>query len=217
MRERIEVLGAVEIPGIRSEPFHIESLLALGQLERAREILARLEARGRAFPRLWITVTLPRARALVAAGEGDLASAVREMASADSSAALLLPFERGCNLLVYGRLLRRAKQRGAAAGALSDALAIFEQLGAPTWSAEARSELDRIGLRRAPQDLTATERRVVELAACGMTNREVAAALFMSPKTVEANLTRAYGKLGISSRAELGARAKEMGLTLSQT
>ena len=47
-----------------------------------------------------------------------------------------------------------------------------------------------------------------------MTNREVAAALFMSPKTVEANLTRAYGKLGISSRAELGARAKEMGLTL---
>ena len=217
MYERLEVLGAVEVPGIRSEQFHIESLLALGQVERAREILGRLVARGRSFPRLWITVTLPRARALVAASEGDLGSALGEMAGMESSAARLLPFERGRNLLVYGRLLRRAKQRGAAAGALSDALAVFEQLGAPTWSAEARSALDRIGLRRAPQDLTATERRVVELAARGMTNREVAAALFISPKTVEANLARAYGKLGISSRAELGARAREIGSTLSQT
>jgi DNA-binding CsgD family transcriptional regulator len=217
MRERLEVLGAVEIPGIRSEQFHIESLLALGQLERAREVLARLEARGRSFPRLWITVTLPRARALVAASEGDLASAFDEIAGVDSSAARLLPFEHGRNLLVYGRLLRRAKQRRAAADALTEAVAVFEQLGAPTWSAEARSELDRIGLRRAPQHLTATERRVVELAARGMTNREVAAALFISPKTVEANLARAYGKLGINSRAELGARAKEIGSTLSQT
>ena len=217
MRERMEVVGAVEIPGIRSEPFHVESLLALGQLERAHEVLARLEARGRSFPRLWITVTLPRARALVAAGDGDLASAVGEMAGVDSTAARLLPFEHGCNLLVYGRLLRRAKQKRAAADALSEALAVFEQLGAPTWSGEARSELDRVGLRRAPQYLTVTERRVVELAACGMTNREVAAALFISPKTVEANLARAYGKLGINSRAELGARVKEMGSTLSQT
>ena len=116
----------------------------------------------------------------------------------------------GCcraNSVATCRLLRRAKQRRAAADALSDALAVFEQLGAPTWSAEARSELDRIGLRRAPQHLTATERRVVELAARGMTNREVAAALFISPKTVEANLARACGKLRINSRAELGARA----------
>jgi DNA-binding CsgD family transcriptional regulator len=217
MREHLEVLGAVEIPGIRSEQVHIESLLALGQLERAREILARLEARGRSFPRLWIMITLPRARALVAAGEGDLASAIGEMAGVDSGAARLLPFELARNLLVYGRLLRRAKQRRAAADALTDALAVFEQLGAPTWSAEARSELDRIGLRRAPQHLTVTERRVVELAARGMTNREVAAALFISPKTVEANLARAYGKLGVNSRAELGALAKEIGSTFSQT
>jgi DNA-binding CsgD family transcriptional regulator len=139
------------------------------------------------------------------------------MARIDSSAARLLPFELGRNLLVYGRLLRRAKQRRAAADALTDALAAFEQLGAPTWSAEARSELDRIGLRRAPRHLTATERRVVELAARGMTNREVAAALFISPKTVEANLARAYGKPRLNSRAELGARVKEMGSTLSQT
>jgi DNA-binding CsgD family transcriptional regulator len=217
VRERLDIVGAAEHPGFRHEPLHIEALLALGQLERAREILARLEARGRSFPRPWITVTLPRARALVAAGEGDLVSAVGEMVGVDTNVARLLPFEHGRNLVVLGRLLRRAKQRRAAGDAFTNALAVFEQLGAPTWSAEARLELDRIGLRRAPQDLTVTERRVAELAARGMTNREVAAALFISPKTVEANLARAYGKLGINSRAELGARAKEIGSAQSQT
>ena len=78
---------------------------------------------------------------------------------------------------------------------------------APLWADQARDELSRIGLRRAaPGELTASERRVAELAATGLTNREVAARLFMSPKTVEANVARAYRKLGIRSRAELGAR-----------
>ena len=64
-----------------------------------------------------------------------------------------------------------------------------------------------MSLRRAAQDeLTESERRVAELAAAGLTNRNVAAQLFISPKTVEANLARVYRKLGISSRAELGAR-----------
>ena len=110
------------------------------------------------------------------------------------------------NRLVQGRLHRRVKQRRAAADALGEALAIFERLGAPTWAEQARAELGRVGLRRAPDELTPTERRVAELAATGMTNREVASAAFMSPKTVEANLARVYRKLGIASRAELGAR-----------
>ena len=62
-----------------------------------------------------------------------------------------------------------------------------------------------MGMRSAPEELTATELRVAELAASGLTNREVATRAFMSPKTVEANLTRIYRKLGIRSRAELGA------------
>ena len=86
------------------------------------------------------------------------------------------------------------------------ALEQFEQLGAPTWVERTRAELDRVGLRRAPEELTATERRVAELAASGLTNREVAGKAFISPKTVQANLARVYRKLGISSRAELGAR-----------
>jgi DNA-binding CsgD family transcriptional regulator len=82
-------------------------------------------------------------------------------------------------------------------------------MGARTWAARARRELERIGLRRSVADqLTETERRVAELTATGMTNREVAAALFVSPKTVEANLARVYRKLGIGSRAELGSRMK---------
>jgi DNA-binding CsgD family transcriptional regulator len=86
---------------------------------------------------------------------------------------------------------------------------MFELLGAPSWIERTRAELERVGLRRAPDELTATERRVAELAATGLTNREVASKAFMSPKTVQANLARVYRKLGISSRAELGARMAE--------
>jgi DNA-binding NarL/FixJ family response regulator len=69
----------------------------------------------------------------------------------------------------------------------------------------AAPKLARIGVRRAPAELTESEARVAELAAEGLTNPEIAARLFMARRTVEANLARAYGKLGIRSRAELGA------------
>lgn len=70
-----------------------------------------------------------------------------------------------------------------------------------------RDELRRVNIRpAAPQELTPTELRVAELAASGLTNREIAGAAFISSKTVEANLSRAYRKLGITSRAELGLR-----------
>jgi DNA-binding CsgD family transcriptional regulator len=73
------------------------------------------------------------------------------------------------------------------------------------WAQRARSELARLGRVDDPDELTATEARVAALAASGLTNREVAAAAFLSPKTVEANLSRVYRKLAIHSRAELGA------------
>jgi DNA-binding CsgD family transcriptional regulator len=206
MRERQEVIGVRELPPDRSEPLHIESLLALGEVDRARDTLTRLEQRARVFPRFWTTATLPRARALILAADGDIAAALAALDELDSGVAAKLPFDLGWTLLVRGRLHRRAKQKRAAADALRQAIAIFEGLGAPTWVGWTRAELARVGLRHAPEGLTATERRVAELAAAGMTNREVASAAFMSPKTVEANLARVYRKLGISSRAELGAR-----------
>jgi len=73
------------------------------------------------------------------------------------------------------------------------------------WAQRTRAELDRAAGRRTGGDLTESEKPVADLAASGLTNRQVAAQLFMSPKTVEANLARVYSKLGIRSRAELGA------------
>ena len=206
MRRLMDSLGVRDFLPDRSEPFHIESLVALGEVDRARDVLARLEERGRTFPRLWITVGLPRARALVLAAEGDVTGALGALDELDADAASQLPFALARAQLVRGRLQRRAKQKRAAADTLREALQMFERLGAPAFEAQARMELDRVGLRRAPDELTATERRVAELAADGLTNREVASKAFMSPKTVQANLTRVYRKLGISSRAELGAR-----------
>jgi DNA-binding CsgD family transcriptional regulator len=213
-----EDTGIRDLVPDRSEPLHVESLVALGEIERAMGALARLEERGRVFPRLWIDVTLPRTRAIVLAAEGKLEKASAALDAFDEAAAANLPFDLAWTLLVRGRLHRRAKQRRAAAGALRAALEQFELLGAPSWIEQTRAELDRVGLRRAPDELTATERRVAELAASGLTNREVASKAFMSPKTVQANLARVYRKLGISSRAELGARmSEERGRIAAQT
>ena len=85
------------------------------------------------------------------------------------------------------------------------ALELCEEIGATLWAERARAELARLGTPTRPGDLTATEERVAMLAASGLTNREVAAAAFVSQKTVEANVARIYRKLGIQSRAELGA------------
>ena len=106
------------------------------------------------------------------------------------------------------------------AEAYSACLRLSEPIGgerelAAALRARARGELGRLGLRRpasAGIGLTQTERRVVGLAASGLTNREIAAQLFISPKTVQANLGKVYEKLGIHSRAELGAQAARRGL-----
>ncbi|MGH3525518.1 MAG: helix-turn-helix domain-containing protein, partial [Mycobacterium sp.] len=97
------------------------------------------------------------------------------------------------------------RRKDAAAATLHEALHAFEDMGTPLWAKHARAELARTKVRRASDlGLTPTEQRVAELAASGMTNRDVAASLFISPKTVEHNLGRVYRKLGIHSRAELG-------------
>jgi DNA-binding CsgD family transcriptional regulator len=90
---------------------------------------------------------------------------------------------------------------------LEEARATFEGIGAALWVARAENELSRIGGRaQAPRGLTPTEERIARLVATGKSNHEVAAALFVSPKTVEWNLSKVYKKLRVSSRAELAAR-----------
>jgi DNA-binding NarL/FixJ family response regulator len=209
MRARLESVGIIEFWPDRSEPFHVESLVALSRVDDARVVLARLEERGRRLPRIWVDATLPRARAAVLAADGELDAALAALDALDAQTAARLPLEHGLALLARGRILRRAKRRRLAADALAAAREVLERAGARPWAEQAAREEARVGLRRAPGELTPTERTVAELAAAGLTNREVAAAAFMSAKTVEANLARVYRKLGIRSRAELGATMLE--------
>jgi len=135
---------------------------------------------------------------------GASAAAHKALAEADG---VELRLEVARTLLVAGQIERRRRSKRAAKELLGQALEIFERAGARLWAEKTRGELERVGLRRTgPDQLTEAERRVAELAASGLANREVAAKLFMSPKTVEANLARVYRKLDIHSRAELGAR-----------
>jgi len=189
-----------------------EAALALGDLERAEQIGNFLEQHGEKINHPWSLATGARVRALVSAARGDLESALAAVQQAmERHEQLALPFERARTLLVKGVIERRARRRAEATQCFEQALQIFENLGARLWAERAQAELDRVGLRRTSgAELTEGERRVAVLAARGLTNREVAAALFMSPKTVEANLSRAYRKLGIRSRAELGAQMAEL-------
>lgn len=201
-RRHLAAMGIKEPVG-RLDPA-IERISALAELDRLEEAsaeLAEFERRYERFPRPWMEPVLARCRAAVAAGRGDIDAAIAAAEPADHWGR----FDRARVLLLRGRLLRRARRSGAAAEALTEAQTILSELGYPLWTAMARDELARVGRRRgATDDLTGTERRVAELVAKGMTNKQVAAVLFISPKTVEAHVARAYRKLGIRSRAELG-------------
>ena len=206
MGEEIAQLRSREPIRFRSEPDHIEALVALGELDRADALVAALEARHSFLPRPWSAVVTPRSRALVHAARGDLKEALAESeAAVAATASLPSPFEVARTLLIHGQVLRRTNARREASRALGEAQRIFDSLGAPLWSQRAMVEGARLGTRRKAGDaLTPAESEVAQLAAQGLTNWEVAERLFVSPKTVEANLSRVYSKLGIKSRAELG-------------
>jgi len=211
MHEHLDAIGAADPIGLRTDPDEIEALLALGERGKALAVLEHLEWRHTTIPRAWTALAVPRARALVLAAQGEGAAGLAALDALDLDAAERVPLEHARTLLVKGRLHRRLKQRRAAADVLGEALERFVCLGAVTWEGQARAELARTGRRRsAPGELTPSELRVAELAAAGLRNREIAEAAFMSPKTVEANLARVYRKLGIKSRAELGAHMARM-------
>jgi DNA-binding CsgD family transcriptional regulator len=185
-----------------------EALIALGQLEDATALVDQLEENGRRLDRAWALATGARCRGLLLAARGQLDAAIEavERGLAEHER-IPMPFERSRTLLVLGRLQRRKGRRTAARLSLEEALSSFDQLSTTLWAAKASDELRRLGMHAGQaSQLTPSEHRVAELTASGLTNREVAAALLVSPKTVEANLARIYQKLGIRSRAELGQR-----------
>jgi DNA-binding CsgD family transcriptional regulator len=171
-------------------------------------LIDSLENNGRRLDRPWMLAVGARCRAMLLAGRGDLgaATAAAELAMTEHDR-LPMPFERARTQLLLGQLQRRQRRRDVASANVGAALATFEELDTPLWSARARQSLARSDVSAGPAKLlTAGERRVAELAASGMTNREVAAALFVSPKTVEVHLTRIYRKLDVRTRAELVRR-----------
>jgi DNA-binding CsgD family transcriptional regulator len=188
-------------------PDSIETLLALGEVEQARAYLAQYEELAERHSRL-SQACATRCRGLLAAAEGDLDAAFEafERALAEHEG-LSIPLERGRTLLALGTVRRQARQKRLAREALEQSLAIFEELGARLWAEKARAELRRIsGRRPASAELTETEQRVATLAAEGRSNKEIAAALFMSVHTVEAHLTHIYAKLDVHSRVKLAQR-----------
>jgi DNA-binding NarL/FixJ family response regulator len=181
----------------------IEALLALGQVDRATSLVAAL-ARRRRRDRIGDVLEL-RSRALLLAASGQLRDAEQTALQAVRRGKDVEPLEMARTCLIAGRIARRCKHRRRARQLMEQAISLFEELGCDPMVDRARLETARLDGQHEGL-LTATEEQVADLSASGQTNRNVAAQLGISPKTVEANLTRIYRKLGIHSRAELGAR-----------
>jgi DNA-binding CsgD family transcriptional regulator/tetratricopeptide (TPR) repeat protein len=187
-------------------PDAVEAMAAAGRLDEAEPMVAALESHGSRLDRTWMLAIGARCRAMLLAAQGDVDGAERMVCKAIAEHARLpMPFERARTLLLLGQLQRRKRQKQSAAATLGEALQVFQELGTPLWAERASAELERTNVSpMRTLELTPSERRVAELAAAGLTNRDVAGKLFVSTKTVEANLTQIYRKLGIHSRAELG-------------
>jgi DNA-binding CsgD family transcriptional regulator len=204
-RLRLIAAGIGEPASIRFVADEIEALIGLGRLDEADTLLGWLEERGHALQRTSALAAAGRCRGLLLAARHDQAPAFAAFEQALAAHGRIpMPFERARTLLALGAAQRRAKRKRNARETLGEALATFEQLGARIWAERTRAELGRIG-GRAPADggLTPSEQRIAALVAEGRTNREVAAALFISDRTVESHLSHVYRKLGIRTRAAL--------------
>jgi DNA-binding CsgD family transcriptional regulator len=206
--EIYEASGAGDTPSVFEN--YPEALVLVGDVASAANVVDVFERRGRKAGKAIALAPALRCRALVLAAEQRLDDAVAALAeSLVHHERVDMPFSLARTRLVHGQVLRRVGERRAAREAIELALTTFDELGAPLWAERARSELARIPSRRASGSaLTPAESRVAELVATGKTNQEVAQALFVSEKTVEANLTRIYRKLGVRSRHALAAHVR---------
>jgi DNA-binding CsgD family transcriptional regulator len=210
---RISTLPGTEIVIAAFISDAVEAMIAGGHTSEAEPLINALENNGRHLDRRWMLAAGARCRSMWLAAQGDVKAATRMVQQAMAEHDRLpMPFECARTQLLLGQLQRCERRNEAATVTLGAALRAFEQMGTPLWAKRARDELAATKSDRTQQvRLTPSEQCVAELAASGMTNRDVAAALAISLKTVEANLTRIYRKLGIRSRAELGERMSEFG------
>jgi DNA-binding CsgD family transcriptional regulator len=182
-------------------PDEIEALISLGELDQAELLIEELDAQGQALDRAWALAAAARGRGLLAAARRNPQDALAHLQQAlQEHKRVTRPFELARTLRTQGMVLRRDKHKATAKASLEQALGIFERLGAPLWVEATSAELGRVGLRPAApvgvSGITAAEARVAELVAAGHSGREVAGELFMSPKAVEAHLSRIYASWG---------------------
>jgi DNA-binding CsgD family transcriptional regulator len=201
----------LEEPGYqRFHGDYVEALVALGRVADAEAVVERLDARATRLGRVSGLAAAARGRALLAALAGDRDAALHNSGVAvEVLAGSSLAYDVARAWLTRGVVCRRFKERGEARAALGEALTRFEQMGSPVFAERVRNELGRVGGRAVAaysSELTPTETRVAHLAAAGRTTRQMADELFISAKTVEANLTRVYRKLGVGNRAQLANR-----------
>jgi DNA-binding CsgD family transcriptional regulator len=208
------VREGIDEPGVFPvAPELVEALVELRRLDEADGVTERLRGLAVAQAHPWGLATVARCEALIRiAREQDVDAGGAELvAAAESYAELGLRFDRARTLLSLGRAQRRQRKWGAARDALEQAATDFDELGAVGWAQQARDESSRVGGRRPSGEgqLTPAERRVVELAADGLSNKEIARDLVITVRTVEAHLKNAYAKLGVRSRTQLARRLLE--------
>jgi DNA-binding CsgD family transcriptional regulator len=196
------------VPGL------IEAYARAGRSEEARMALEVHETEARRTARPSAIAPALRCRALIDGEESQFRLALAEHERWDN------PFEQARTQAAYGEFLRRQKRRADARAQLRSALAAFEQVGATTWAERARTELRATGeraRRREPStrgELTPQELKVAGLVCEGLTNREIAERLFLSPKTIETHLVHVFQKLDVRSRTELALALSRSGLTV---
>jgi len=188
---------------VRAVPDAVEAAIRAQQLDHVADEFKRYESWVERFPHPTRRALLARCRALV-----DESGAERHYTEALSLDALP-PFDLARTELLYGEWLRRNRRRIDARVRLRSAVDRFDQLGLTPWAERARAELRASGetaRRRDPStrdQLTPQELHIAGLAAAGLTNPEIGAQLFLSPRTIDYHLRKVFTKLGISSRAEL--------------
>jgi ATP/maltotriose-dependent transcriptional regulator MalT len=194
------------IVGLLSVPDLVEAAVRANQTERAQTALAGFEQWAAHAMPPWALALVPRCRGLLSAGavaDRHFAEALRLHGQGSR------PFDRARTQLLYGEALRRARRRADAREHLRAALTAFDQLGATPWAERARAELRVSGETARQRDpstldqLTPQELQIVRFVEQGATNRQVAAQLFLSPRTIDYHLRQIFAKLDISSRAEL--------------
>ncbi|GAA1900738.1 ATP-binding protein [Streptantibioticus ferralitis] len=201
------------VSATRAVPDLVEAAVRLGRPERARQPAERFARWTALTGQPWAEALDLRCRALLADDAADQeAWYTAALAAHEDPGGPARPLEQARTALLYGEWLRRGRRKAEARPWLRTAVETFERLGAEPWADRARTELGATG-ESAPRTrgpgvlaaLTPQELQIVRLAARGLSNRDIAAQLFLSPRTVGYHLYKAYPKLGVSSRGELSA------------